>query len=243
MSAQIISARFKADLSHFSLDAHFGFPASGVTALVGPSGSGKTTLLRCIAGLQRSEGSFALPGTPEGIWQAEGIFRPPHLRPVGYVFQESNLFPHLTVRENLRFGFPKAPGAKLKFEWDRIVEVFRLAPLLDRNPESLSGGEQRRVAIARAILAQPELVLLDEPLTGLDVQAKQEILAFLEEFCRNSSVPVLHATHSIQELERLGTHYLMLIGGKVTRSGSLEPVRPKLAQIRALEREVGLFFE
>ena len=159
----------------------------GVTALFGPSGSGKTTLLRCIAGLEHAAGSLHVNGE---TWQDDGIFVPTHQRPLGYVFQEASLFPHLSVRANLEYGLKRSPPAERKVQLEQVVEWLGLSRLIDRgDPSRLSGGERQRVAIGRALLTSPRLLLMDEPLSALDTTSKQEILPYLERLHREWRYP------------------------------------------------------
>ncbi len=147
-----IEIAFKGQLGSFALDAQFSVPAKGVAGIFGPPGSGKTTVARCIAGLEDlPDGFCAIDGE---VWQSRTTFRPPHLRPIGYVFQETSLFPHLSVRRNLLYGAPKAEPTPIAFE--QTVEVLSITPLLDRLPAHLSSGDRQRVAIGRALLSQPD---------------------------------------------------------------------------------------
>ncbi len=158
-------------LESFALDAAFSAPPVGVTALFGPSGSGKTTLLRCIAGLERASGSLHVNGEP---WQDEKTFMPVHRRPLGYVFQEASLFPHLSVRANLEYGLKRIPPAERKVPLEQVVEWLGLGRLIERgDPAKLSGGERQRVAIGRALLTSPRILLMDEPLSALDTPASR----------------------------------------------------------------------
>jgi molybdate transport system ATP-binding protein len=179
-AAHTIHAEFRGAIGDFVLDASFKAPAKGVTALFGPSGCGKTTVLRCLAGLRRlPDGLCDIDGD---IWQApDGTFLPTHKRPLGYVFQEASLFPHLTVRKNLLFGAPRGPAipGREAIDFDEVTDLLGVTPLLDRSPKNLSGGERQRVAIGRALLSQPKLLLMDEPLSALDRGTKAEILPFL----------------------------------------------------------------
>src|SRR6185312_13170764 len=181
----------------FGLDAAFDAPAPGVTALFGPSGAGKTSILRGIAGLERYVGRCQLG---ESVWQDARTFLPPHRRAVGYVFQDANLFPHLSVRQNLEFGLRRAGAGPRRIDFDMAAELVGAGALLDRQPGTLSGGERQRVALGRALLAQPEVLLLDEPLSALDRRAKDEILPYFEALRRAVPLPVILVTHDIAEV-------------------------------------------
>jgi len=165
---QSITARFRINYSTFQLDVDLNLPGSGVTVLFGHSGSGKTTLLRCIAGLQRApHGFLEINGT---VWQdsEHDVFLPTHKRALGYVFQEANLFPHLTVADNLQFGLKRIAKSSNPVDFQHILELLGIGHLLKRKPDRLSGGERQRVAIARALALNPEILLMDEPLASLD---------------------------------------------------------------------------
>ncbi len=200
----------------------FSAPSRGITALFGPSGCGKTTLLRCVAGLTRvDDGVFSLDGE---VWQDGGAFRPPHRRPIGYVFQEASLFPHLSVRANLLYGRRRAdrrsPGDD-GVDVDATLDLLGLDRLLDRAPSHLSGGERQRVAIGRALLARPRLLLMDEPLSALDRPAREEILPYLERLHAALSIPVLYVSHDLGEVERLADHLVLMESGRVRAAGPL----------------------
>ena len=214
-----IRAHFKMQLDSFELDAAFSAPPGGVTALFGPSGSGKTTLLRCIAGLERASGSLHVNGE---LWQDEKTFMPVHKRPLGYVFQEASLFPHLSVRANLEYGLRRIPLAERKVPLEQVVEWLGLSRLIERkDPAQLSGGERQRVAIGRALLTSPRLLLMDEPLSALDTVSKQEILPYLERLHRELNIPVLYVSHALDEVARLADHLVLLEKGRVIASGAL----------------------
>nr|WP_210382249.1 molybdenum ABC transporter ATP-binding protein [Jiella sonneratiae] len=202
----------------FALDAAFTAPARGVTALFGPSGSGKTSLLRSIAGLVRLAGRVVAGGE---VWQEGERFVPPHRRAVGYVFQEASLFAHLTVEANLVYGARRTEGgvdAGLRRE---VVALLSLAPLLSRSTADLSGGERQRVAIGRAILSRPRLMLMDEPLSGLDHLAKNEILPFLERLGSSLDLPILYVSHDLAEIERLADRIVVVEDGRIRAAGGL----------------------
>ncbi len=212
MSApNVIFARLSGRLGSFELDAAFEAPASGVTALVGPSGCGKTTLLRCLSGLTHLKGHISFRGEP---WQDERRFVAAHRRPVGYVFQEASLFPHLSVRGNLRFGLVRS-HAPVVVSFDDAVELLGLSPLLDRSPVTLSGGERQRVALARTLLAQPALLLLDEPVSALDAEGRAEVLDRLDGVIRTLGAPVIYVSHDLAEARRFASHIMAMRAGRI----------------------------
>ncbi|MDA8381949.1 MAG: molybdenum ABC transporter ATP-binding protein [Betaproteobacteria bacterium] len=218
----MIQGSFELAREAFALRAKFAMPARGVTALFGPSGSGKTTLLRCLAGFERSPvGFLSVAGE---VWQDEArrVFVPVHKRPLGYVFQDARLFPHLCVRDNLRFAWRRTPAAKRAVDMDQAIAWLGLEPLLDRREQQLSGGQKQRVAIARALLASPRLLLMDEPLAALDAAAKGEIMPYLEALHRQLSIPVVYVSHSLEEVSRLADHLLLIAEGSVAASGPLQ---------------------
>jgi molybdate transport system ATP-binding protein len=221
-----IDARFRIDWPGFALDVDLRLPGRGVTALFGPSGSGKTTVLRCIAGLERARGRLVVAGE---VWQDEAHWLPPHRRPVGYVFQEASLFPHLTVLGNLRYGMRRA-GQAQRVRLDHAIALLGIGHLLDRRPERLSGGERQRVGIARALAVAPRLLLMDEPLAALDFKRKQEILPYLERLHDELDIPMLYVSHAADEVARLADHLVVLDGGRVLAAG---PLGETLARIDA----------
>jgi molybdate transport system ATP-binding protein len=238
----IIRALFRGTLGKFNLDVSFEIPATGVTGLFGPSGCGKTSVLRGIAGLLRlAEGYVAVSGD---VWQDGALFRPTHKRPVGYVFQEASLFPHLSVRNNLLYGAPsrEPPRGEGIIGFDEVVELLGLARLLERAPLNLSGGERQRVAMGRALLSQPKLLLMDEPLSALDRQTKDEILPFLERLHGSLSLPILYVSHDMSEVERLTDHLVLLEAGRVRASGALNALQsdPSLWLAAARDASVSL---
>lgn len=191
----------------FSLDVDLQLPASGITVLFGHSGCGKTSCLRAIAGLEKVErGHVSVAGE---LWQREGHFVPTHQREIGYVFQEARLFPHLTVAQNLEFGLKRTASDKRWLATGDICELLGIAHLQDRNTLRLSGGERQRIAIARALLTSPKLLLMDEPLSALDNARKAEILPYLERLHHELRLPVIYVTHSVEEMARLADHVVL----------------------------------
>jgi molybdate transport system ATP-binding protein len=210
-------------LGKFSLDASFA-SERGVTALFGRSGSGKTSLLRVIAGLSRpDEGRLAMDGEVL-LDTRERIFVPKHRRRFGYVFQEGRLFPHLSVRGNLDYGSWFSPKASQPSDFDRVVDLLGISALLDRRPATLSGGEKQRVAIGRALLSSPRMLLMDEPLAALDDERKAEILPYLERLRDETAMPIVYVSHSISEVIRLADRVVMLKDGKVHAAGTTADV-------------------
>jgi len=207
--------------SGFALDAAFNAP-EGLTALFGRSGSGKTTIVNAVAGLLRPDQGIVRLGEDVLTDTARGIQRPINKRRVGYVFQEGRLFPHMTVSGNLDYGRRFSGAAPDRDETGRIVELLGLGALLDRRPGSLSGGEKQRVAIGRALLSRPRLLLMDEPLAALDQARKAEILPYLERLRDEAGVPILYVSHSVAEVARLATTMVLLHDGHVARAGSAE---------------------
>ena len=244
MSARpAIHAEFCGTVGKFSLDAGFAAPAKGVTALFGPSGCGKTTVLRCIAGLLRVNGVCEIDGE---VWQnRDGAFLPTHRRPLGYVFQEASLFRHISVRRNLLFGAPRRDrdAAKEAIAFDEVVELLGVDRLLDRSPRNLSGGERQRVAIGRALLSQPKLLLMDEPLSALDRATKNEILPFLEQLRDRLNLPVVYITHDFAEVERLADQVVLMENGRVIGSGPLEDLQSDSSLPLAVARDAAVSFD
>lgn len=226
--SNMIEAQFHLPFPGFTLEADVQLPGKGVTALFGHSGSGKTTLLRCIAGLERApQGFLRVNGK---LWQdsKQDVFLPTHKRPLGYVFQEASLFPHLNVRKNLEFGRKRTSFVRNLNGLEQAVELLGISHLLERMPDKLSGGERQRVAIARALAVCPQVLLMDEPLAALDLKRKQEILPFLTRLQSELDLPILYVTHSPQEVTQLADHLVVLDAGKVVASGTLAETLTRL---------------
>lgn len=202
--------------SDFALAAKLTLPGSGITAVCGPSGAGKTTLLRALAGLEPAIGSLQVGAR---CWQDDQQTLPAHQRPVGFVFQEASLFSHLDVRGNLNYGLQRVPPAARRTTFDDVTQLLSLDALLARDCATLSGGERQRVAIGRALLTSPELLLMDEPLTGLDTAHKRELLPYLDALHRELALPVLYVTHTPEEVARLADHVALLSEGRVVAAG------------------------
>jgi molybdate transport system ATP-binding protein len=191
----------------------------GLTALFGPSGSGKTTLVNIVAGLVRpTEGRVVFAGE---TWSdtERGVFLPPHRRRIGYVFQEGRLFPHMSVLQNLRYGEHRLPKGERREDLDRVTDLLGIKPLLDRRPAHLSGGEKQRVALGRALMASPKLLLMDEPLSALDQDLKTQILPYIERIRDDVGVPILYVSHSLDEVARLATGVVTFDKGRATVVG------------------------
>jgi molybdate transport system ATP-binding protein len=216
-----VQHRFAGD-GGFALDAGFAAPTPGVTAIFGPSGCGKSTLLAAIAGLLRPQaGRVALDGDVM-FDSGANVFVPAEHRRCGLVFQDARLFPHLSVASNLRYGMRRAPRHAVGPGLDEVVELLGIGHVLARRPLGLSGGERQRVALGRALLSRPRLLLMDEPLAALDAARKAELLPFLARVRDRLSIPLLYVTHSLEEVDRLAESLVLMQAGRVVASGSLE---------------------
>ena len=238
-----LEASFRTRLGDFSLDFELNVPGHGVTGLFGASGSGKTTALRCIAGLcKANSGTLELNGT---VWQdgAAGVFVPAHERGVGYISQEADLFPHLSVQNNLRYALRRAPADTQSIDWADVVEWLGLNQLLERNVSNLSGGERQRVAIARALLVSPKILLMDEPISALDEPARREVLAFLEPVLARLELPVVYVSHSLTEVTRLSDHLVWMTDGAVRAAGPVSQVLGTLDFARWWGEEAGMVID
>ena len=202
----------------FTLQLDLNLPCQGITAVFGPSGSGKTTALRVLAGLEpHARGRVRLGST---VWQDSdrGIFLPLNKRALGYVFQEASLFEHLDVHDNLKFGFDRTPVAERRYTWPQalsLLDLLGVGHLRSRQAHALSVGERQRVAMARALAASPQLLLMDEPLAALDGPRKIELLKLIDRFAAESGVPIIYITHAPVEVERLATRVLFMAAGRV----------------------------
>ncbi len=228
----------------FTLEARIDAGA-GVLALFGASGSGKTTLLNIIAGLLRPErGRVVVDGTALTD-TALGLHVAAHRRQLGYVFQDARLFPHLNVRQNLSYGrWFAQEGIRGRARFDQIAELLALGPLLERAPQRLSGGEKQRVAIGRALLTEPRLLLMDEPLAALDQARKEEILPFLQRLRDEAGIPIVYVSHALSEVVRLATTVVVLDAGRVIANGPVGEVLTHAEQLPSADRgEAGAVVE
>lgn len=225
-------------LGVFSLEAAFA-SAGRLTAVWGPSGSGKTSLVNLIGGLDRPDaGRIAVDGRVL-VDTARGVFVPKHRRRIGYVFQDARLFPHLTVAQNLGYGRFFAPRGERYVEFGAVVDLLGISALLARRPGLLSGGERQRVAIGRALLASPRLILMDEPLASLDDRRKAEILPFIERLRDAMRIPIVYVSHALGEVARLATDIVMMDGGRLIAAGPARAVMERLDLLPEGERAEG----
>jgi molybdate transport system ATP-binding protein len=206
-------------LERVTIDVDFATDG-GLTALLGPSGAGKTTILNAIAGVLRPQQARIEFGGVPLTDTSRALFVPPHERLIGYVFQDSRLFPHLTVRQNLGFGrWFAARRQRETARLDDIVSLLGLAPLLNRHPAKLSGGEKRRVALGRALLSSPRLLLLDEPLGSLEIARRQEILPYLDRLIAELKLPAIYVTHDWSEIEGRAARVIHVQDGRMVAPG------------------------
>lgn len=215
-------------LGDFTVDVAFSAPMPGVTALLGRSGAGKTSIVRSLAGLVRPDRGHIRIGETVLFDSEKGIDVPAEHRRVGYVFQDSRLFPHLKVEDNLRYGWHRVPTGDRPIKFDTVVSLLGIGALLDRRPHTLSGGEKQRVAIGRALLSQPRLLLMDEPLASLDGERKAEVLPYLERLRDEKSLAVVYVSHAHEEVERLARTLVVIEQGRVAASGPIEDLTSRL---------------
>lgn len=217
----------------FLVNAAFEGPASGVTALYGPSGAGKTSVINMVAGLMRPDtGRIRVNGMC--LFDSDRrIDLPPQRRRIGYVFQDGRLLPHLSVRGNLTYGMHLTPADRRFVTFDAVIALLGIGDLLDRRPAKLSGGEKQRVAIGRALLTSPAMLLMDEPLASLDTARKAEVLPFITRLSREYAIPILYVSHIMDEIVHLADHLVIMDRGHVNASGELESLlsRPEISSM------------
>ena len=220
------SAHIQLQQSHFNLQAKVELTDIGITAIYGPSGSGKTTLLRCIAGLIKpNNGHITLENT---TWLDSKIHIPPHKRHIGYVFQESNLFPHLSIEKNIAFGAHRSKNPLNPKKIQALLDILEITPLLKHKVKNLSGGEQQRIAIARAIAANPVLLIMDEPLSHLDQELKKAFLPYILQIHKEFRLPIFYVSHSQDEISRIANNMIVMEKGTVKAVGKIEDIMTDL---------------
>ncbi len=234
----MLTVQLRKRRGEFSLDLQFSVPESGVVALFGASGCGKSTTANLIAGLITPDSGFIQLGNEVLLDTAQNINQPAEQRRIGYVFQDAHLFPHYTVEGNLRYGLQRARQQPV-IKFDAVVTLLGLETLLQRRPQQLSGGEKQRVALGRALLAQPRLLLLDEPLASLDQPRREEVLPYLERVRDQLKIPMVYISHQFEEVLRLATHVVLMQQGRTLAQGdlaamSLEPALRGLIGAEAL---------
>lgn len=230
-----LSIDLRQHLGSFTIEAAFS-GSGGLTALFGQSGSGKTSLVNLIAGLTKPDHGRIVVDGKVLVDTERRIFLPPHKRRIGYVFQDARLFPHLTVSQNLRYGRWFVPSAERYADMDGVIELLGIGHLLDRRPAALSGGEKQRVAIGRALIASPRLMLMDEPLAALDDARKAEILPYIERLRDETKIPIIYVSHSVAEVARLANDVVILLGGRVLSHGPAADVLARHDLLPASEK-------
>jgi molybdate transport system ATP-binding protein len=215
-------------LGSFDLDVAFVATEVGVTALFGPSGSGKSTVINAIAGLLTADAGHVRVGDTTFFDSRAEVNQPVRRRRVGYVFQDARLFPHMSVRDNLLYGFRRSPIDERRIDLDAVTGLLGIGALLARRPVTLSGGERQRVALGRALLAQPKLLLMDEPLAALDPGRKAEILPYIERLRDDLRLPIVYVSHSVDEVARVADAVVLLENGRVTAAGDVASIMARL---------------
>jgi molybdate transport system ATP-binding protein len=217
----MIKAHYKKSFKNFKLDAKFEMPEKGITILFGTSGSGKSTLLNCIAGLEKSDTAYLEINNTCYDDNISNVRLSCRQRQFGYVFQDNRLFPHMTVLDNLKYGYKNIESDKQAIDFNKVIEKFSLSRLLKQYPHQLSGGQKQRVALARSILSNPRLLILDEPMSALDYSAKQELFPYIECIHKELTIPVIYVSHDLKEVLQLGDYILIMDNGRITDHGDI----------------------
>jgi molybdate transport system ATP-binding protein len=225
---------------HFQVNADLKAENTGITALFGPSGAGKTSVINMVAGLIRPDRGRIVVQDRVLFDSDRGIDLPPEKRSIGYIFQDGRLFPHLTVRGNLTYGMKLTPLKQRCIGFDPVVDLLGINHLLDRRPMKLSGGEKQRVAIGRALLTSPRLLLMDEPLSSLDESRKEDVLPFIAKLPRTFSIPILYVTHSVDEIERLADNLVLMADGKSIATGDAAEMVKRIQSGTGFRTQAGL---
>jgi len=220
----MIDIHIKRLQGNFLVDAAFSFNDAGVTAVFGSSGAGKTSVIKMIAGLSRPDEGHVIVGERCLFDSRARIDLAPERRRIGYIFQEGRLFPHLSVKANLRFGMQLTPKNMRYVHFDEVVGLLGLEHLVDRRPAKLSGGEKQRVAIGRALLSSPSLMLMDEPLASLDDARKMEVMPFISRLSQRFSIPIIYVSHSLDEIFALADSLVVMDAGRAVAAGRLEDI-------------------
>lgn len=229
----MLEMNFKQTLGSLCLEVNTQLPTESITAVFGLSGAGKTSLINVIGGLTKPDSGHIVLNNHTLVDIEKKIYMPPEKRKVGYVFQDARLFPHYTVKGNLLYGM--SPTMKVQF--DRIIYLLGIEHLLSRFPITLSGGEKQRVAIGRALLTAPDIMLMDEPLASLDLPRKRELLPYLEKLSQDVQIPILYVSHSLDEIIRLADNVIVMDAGKIKAMGKLEDVWASSALRPWLQKE------
>jgi molybdate transport system ATP-binding protein len=224
----MFDVRIRKRQGDFSVDAAFLSKEVGITALFGRSGAGKTSVINMLAGLVRPDEGHIIVNEGCLFDSSKGIDIPPQRRRIGYVFQDGRLFPHLSVRSNLVYGMRLTRPSERYLRFDQIVELLGIGQLLDRQPAKLSGGEKQRIAIGRALLASPSLLLMDEPLASLDRARKTEVLPFIARMSDELSIPILYVSHSVNEILNLADGIVVMESGRVAAAGRIEDLMNRI---------------
>lgn len=223
-----IQAKIQVRFSEYLLDVDLTLPESGVTGILGASGAGKSTFLRAIAGLEKPINSRIVVG--DEVWHDDekAIFVLPHKRSIGFVFQDAALFPHLTVKQNLEYGLKRIRQSERKISLDYVIDLLGIGHLMERKPDTLSGGEKQRTAIARALATSPKIMMMDEPLASLDMPRKAEIIPYLNRLNEELKTPILYVSHALDEIIHLADHMILLENGTALASGETAQVLTRL---------------
>lgn len=238
-----VALRHRFGRDGFALNVAFNAPESGVTALFGPSGCGKSTILAAVAGLLRPQEGRVTIGGELVLDTGSGIVLPPERRRCGVVFQDARLFPHLSVETNLRYGLRRAPRDAQGPGFDDVVALLGIGHLLHRRPAGLSGGERQRVALGRALLARPRLLLMDEPLAALDAARRAEVLPFLARLRDVARLPILYVTHALDEVDALADHLVLLEHGRALADGPVTALAARTDLPLAARRDAGVLLD
>ena len=224
----MLTVQIDKKLGDFHLSADFAVQGASITTIFGKSGAGKTSLINAIAGLSRPDTGAIHLGEITLFDQERGLCLRPHERQIGYIFQDDRLFPHLTVRKNLLYGATPRRGEPPEIKFADVLDLLGIRPLLERKPNALSGGEKQLVAIGRALLSNPRLLLMDEPLASLDFQRREDILPFIEKIRDEFGVTIIYVSHAIEEVIRLSDQMIILSNGKVVAQGPVDEIMSRL---------------